>query len=184
MIYLDLMITFALIGLFSIGGGYAALPLIEEQVVLAHNWLSMNEFMDVLTISQMTPGPIALNAATFVGNKMGGVLGALCATIGVIIPSFIIVLCLAFLYYKYRNLNFMHTILKGLRVGVVALIATAGMTMIVQAFFINQIITIEMIDYLSIALFMIAIILLHKYKLNPIIVMLICGVIAIMMKQI
>ena len=105
MIYLQLLLSFLQIGLLSIGGGYAALPIIQSQVVDLHHWITMREFADILTISQMTPGPIAINGATFVGTKIAGLPGAIVASVGVVIPSFIIVLTLAFIYYKYRQLD-------------------------------------------------------------------------------
>ena len=91
MIYLKLFLSFLQIGLFSFGGGYAAMPLIQDQVVSQHGWLTMTEFTDLITISQMTPGPIAVNAATFVGSKIAGVPGSVSATCGCILPSCIIV---------------------------------------------------------------------------------------------
>ena len=126
MIYLQLLLSFLQIGLLSIGGGYAALPIIQSQVVDLHHWITMREFADILTISQMTPGPIAINGATFVGTKIAGLPGAIVASVGVVIPSFIIVLTLAFIYYKYRQLDTIQAVLKGLRPAVVALIASAG----------------------------------------------------------
>ena len=95
MTYLELFISFFKIGLFSFGGGYAAMPLIQDQVVTAHQWLSMPEFTDLVTISQMTPGPIAINSATFVGIKIAGIPGALAATLGCILPSCVIVMLIA-----------------------------------------------------------------------------------------
>ena len=91
MMYIQLFLSFFQISLFSFGGGYAALPLIQGQVVNVHHWLSMTEFTDLITISQMTPGPIAINAATFVGMKLTGMPGAVVATLGYITPSCIIV---------------------------------------------------------------------------------------------
>ena len=105
MIYLQLFWSFFQIGLFSIGGGYAAMPLIQKQVVDLNHWLSMGEFVDIITISQMTPGPIAINSATFVGIRIGGIGGALVATFGCVLPSCIIVLTIAYFYYKYRQLS-------------------------------------------------------------------------------
>ena len=105
MIYLRLFMSFLQIGLFSFGGGYAALPLIQEQLVELHGWLSQSEFTDLITISQMTPGPIAVNAATFVGIRVAGIPGAVTATLGCIFPSCVIVSILAFLYLKYKNLR-------------------------------------------------------------------------------
>ena len=95
MIYLQLFLSFLQIGLFSFGGGYAAMPLIQGQVVTAHGWLSMSEFTDLITISQMTPGPIAINSATFVGTRIAGMPGALAATAGCVLPSCILVTLLA-----------------------------------------------------------------------------------------
>ena len=124
MIYWQLFLSFLQIGMFSFGGGYAAMPLIQGQVVTAHHWLSMEEFTDLITISQMTPGPIAINSATFVGTKIAGTGGALAATFGCILPSCIIVTCIARLYLKYRNLALLQGILNSLRPAVVALIAS------------------------------------------------------------
>lgn len=134
MIYLKLFLSFFQIGLFSFGGGYAALPLIEEQVVVQNGWLSMTGFTDIITISQMTPGPIAINAATFVGMQIAGLLGAIIATMGCVSPSCIIVLTLAFLYQRYKELPIIKGILFGLRPAVVALIASAGVSIICLSF--------------------------------------------------
>ena len=100
MIYLQLFLSFLQIGMFSFGGGYSAMPLIQGQVVTLHGWLTMSEFTDLITISQMTPGPIAVNSATFVGMKIAGIPGAVVATAGCILPSCIIVTILARLYLK------------------------------------------------------------------------------------
>ena len=100
MILLELFWSFFQVGLFSIGGGYAALPLIQNQIVDINGWLTLGEFADVITISQMTPGPIAINAATFVGLRLGGLPGAIIATFGCVTPSLIIVLILAMIYFK------------------------------------------------------------------------------------
>ena len=97
MIYLELLLTFMLVGALGFGGGYAVLPLIEEQLVVNHGWLTTQEFIDILTLSEMTPGPIAVNAATFSGNRIAGVFGGIVATIGVVLPSFVIVILIAYL---------------------------------------------------------------------------------------
>ena len=101
MIYLELFLSFLQIGLFSFGGGYAAMPLIQGQVVNGHHWLSMTEFTDLITISQMTPGPIAVNSATFVGIRIAGIPGALVATLGCILPSCLIVTLIASFYFHH-----------------------------------------------------------------------------------
>ena len=97
-LYLQLFISFLQIGALSFGGGYAAMPLIQQQVVTLHGWLSLSEFTDLITISQMTPGPIAINSATFVGTRVGGFWGALCATTGCVLPSCLLVSLLAWAY--------------------------------------------------------------------------------------
>lgn len=126
MIYLQLFLSFLQVGMFSFGGGYAAMPLIQGQVVTAHHWLRMSEFTDLITISQMTPGPIAVNSATFVGIKIAGIPGAFAATFGCILPPCIIVTILAKLYLKYRNMTMMQEVLHSLRPAVVAMIGAAG----------------------------------------------------------
>ncbi len=131
--YLKLFLSFCKIGLFSIGGGYAALPLIQAQIVEKHGWLTMNEFMDLITISEMTPGPIALNAASFIGLRLGGPLGVLVASFANVLPSFVIVSFLAYLYNRYQELASVQTVIRSLRPTVVALIATAGLTIVLTA---------------------------------------------------
>ncbi len=105
MIYLRLFLSFLQIGAFSFGGGYAALPLIRHQVVEANGWLQLSEFTDLITISQMTPGPIAVNSATFVGLKVAGIPGAVVCTLGCVLPSCILVSLIAKLYLKYRSMD-------------------------------------------------------------------------------
>ena len=119
MIYLQLFWSFLQIGLFSVGGGYAAMPLIQAQTVQLHGWLTMNEFTDLVTIAEMTPGPIAVNSATFVGIRIAGLPGALVATLGCIFPSLFIVSLLAFIYYRYKNLSILQSVLASLRPAVV-----------------------------------------------------------------
>ncbi len=178
MIYLQLFLSFFWVGLLSFGGGYAALPLIQEQVIEIHSWLTLTEFMDVLTISQMTPGPIAINASTFVGTKIAGIPGAIIATAGCVTPSCIIVLVLATLYYRFKGLNMVQGIIKGLRPAVVALIASAGLSILLTALFNKDGFPVQVSDFswIAAALFAATLFLLRKFKLNPIYAMLIAGV--------
>lgn len=175
MILWQLFWSFFQIGLFSIGGGYAALPLIQAQVVDGYGWMTMTEFSDIITISQMTPGPIAINAATFVGTRIAGPAGAAVATLGCIVPSCIIVLTLAFIYYKYRNITMVQGTLKGLQPAVVALIASAGLSILVTAFFpAGEIVfSADAIDVIAVLIFAAAFVALRIWKPNPIWVM--CG---------
>ena len=176
MLYLQLFLSLLQIVLFSFGGGYASLPLIQEQVVTQHQWLTMSEFTDLITISQMTPGPTAVNSATFVGIKIAGIGGALCATAGCILPSCIIVTLLAKLYFKYRNLTVMSDVLSALRPAVVAMIAAAGVAGLVSAFW-GERINIQATQWVLVAAFAVCFVLLRKTKLNPVWVMVIAGVI-------
>jgi len=181
MIYLKLFWSFFQIGLFSFGGGYAAMPLIRNQVVSINGWLSMGEFADVITISQMTPGPIGINAATFVGLRIGGIQGAIVATIGCVLPSGVIVLSLAYIYYKYRGLSTVQGVLNGLRPAVIAMIASAGLALVILAFWNGKSITSnrEDIDFVAVAIFAVAFIILRKWKVSPIRVMLGAGVVGL-----
>lgn len=177
MIYLQLFISFLQVGMFSFGGGYAAMPLIQGQVVTLHQWLSMAEFTDLITISQMTPGPIAVNSATFVGIKIAGIPGAIVATLGCILPSCMIVTLLAKLYIKYRNMALLQGVLGSLRPAVVAMIASAGISILVNAFWGSAAtISFQETKWSLVVIFGICLFLLQKMQWNPIGVMVLAGV--------
>ena len=175
MIYIKLLLSFLQIGLFSIGGGYAAMPLIQAQVVELQGWLTMNVFIVLVTIAEMTPGPIAVNAATFVGNRIAGFPGAVCATLGSILPSLFIVSFLAVLYRKYRNLAVLQKILSTLRPAVVALIASAGLGILLKVLFPEGISGVSSFNLTGAVLFIGSFFLLRKGKVNPILSMVLCG---------
>ena len=183
MIYLKLFWSFFQIGLFSVGGGYAAMPLIQHQVVELNNWLTMQEFVDIITISQMTPGPIAINSATFVGIQIAGLSGAIVATLGCVFPSCVIVLTLAWVYFRYRNLSVVQGVLGGLRPAVVAMIASAGLSILILCLWDSGNISLSLssIDWIGALLFVCALFALRKWKLNPIYVMLGAGVLGIIL---
>lgn len=168
MILLKLFLSFLQIGLFSIGGGYAALPLIQNQVVDVHGWLTLSEFVDVISIAEMTPGPIAVNSATFVGIKIAGVVGAIVATAGCILPSCVIVLLLAYLYQKYKKMTVMQGVLSGLRPTVVALIASAGASILLLALFDSESIMLNDVDWQNVAITVAGIVVLRVFDPNPI----------------
>ena len=175
MIYLKLFWAFLQIGMFSFGGGYAAMPLIQHQVVDTYHWLELREFADLVTISQMTPGPIATNAATFVGMRAAGGAGALIATLGCIFPSCILVACIAHLYLKYQKKSVLQGVLYSLRPAVVALIASAGISILVSAFWNGQVIHPADTDWIMVILFALCVVLLQKGKMNPILVIFLAG---------
>ena len=173
MIYVELLWSFFQIGLFSIGGGYAAMPLIQHQVVDLHPWLTMTQFADIMTIAEMTPGPIAINSATFVGIQVAGLPGALVATLGCILPSCIIVMALAYLYYRYKGLSMVQGILSGLRPAVVAMITSAGISLLILSLYGAQELPADLsgVDWISMGIFTVAILILRRWKVNPIWIM-------------
>ena len=164
---LNLFIIFFKIGLFSIGGGYAIIPLIQEQVVNNYHWISANTFTDIITISQMTPGPLAVNTSTFVG-----ISGAIVATIGCIFAGATISIILYLLFTKYQKLEIITNILNTLKATSVGLIMSAGATILILTFVENN-----SINFLAIIIFVISLLWLQKKKPNPIALMIITGII-------
>ena len=176
MIYIQLFLSFIQIGLFSVGGGYAAIPLIQSQVVETHGWLTMNEFTNLITIAEMTPGPIGVNSATFTGLQIAGIPGAIAATFGSIFPSCILVSILALIYCKYKETSAISNILSSLRPAVVALITAAGFSMFQTAVLSGQTLHISSVNIVELLLFIAAFATLRKWKLNPILIMCLCGI--------
>lgn len=169
MTYLELFWSFFQIGLFSIGGGYAAMPLIQDQVVDLHSWLTMTQFTDIITIAEMTPGPIAINSATFVGLQVAGFPGAVIATLGCVVPSSIIVMTLAYIYYRFRGLSMVQGVLAGLRPAVISMIASAGISIFITAIYGQRTLPANLIsfDVVAIIIFAVGFFILRKWKPNP-----------------
>ena len=176
MIYLKLFLSFLQVGVFSIGGGYAAIPIIQSQVVDSNHWLSMGEFTNLVTIAEMTPGPVSINSATFVGIRIAGIPGAIVATLGCILPACIIVSVLAMVYRKFSGTAAISDVLSTLRPVVIALITAAGLSMLQTALFGNRSVRIQNIEWISVILFGAAFFMLRIRKWNPILVMCLCGV--------
>lgn len=174
---IKLFISFFKIGLFSFGGGYAALALIQQEVVVENSWLAVGEFNDLITISQMTPGPIALNSATFVGQRVAGFPGSLAATIGCILPSAIIVGALSYFYKKYKDIDIMADVLKFLRPAIVVMILIAGLDILKTSLFDINPIAFENLNVKMLGLFLGAFIIMQKKDYDPIKVMLASGVV-------
>ena len=181
---LDLYLTFFKVGLFSFGGGYAALPLIQQEVVGANSWLSLSEFNDLITISQMTPGPIAVNSATIVGVRVGGLLGGLVATLGCVTPSAIIVGILAYFYKKYKDLDLISNVLYFLRPAIISMILIAGVDILMTALFDTRAIALMNLDYKMLGLFVFTLILMVKKDIDPIKLMLASGAIYLLISLI
>lgn len=182
MIFLQLFYTFFKIGLFGFGGGYAMISMIQGEVVTRHEWLSSNEFTDIIAISQMTPGPIGINSATYVGysavvnagySHAVGILGSTIATVSVVLPSFILMVLISKFFLKYQRHPIIASVFEGLRPGVVGLLAAAALVLMNRENFGTynwQILT-------SIILFAGTFIASYRYKVNPILLIVICGII-------
>lgn len=153
MIYVQLFLSFLQVGMFSVGGGYAAIPLIQSQVVEQHGWLTMQEFTDLVTIAEMTPGPIAVNAATFVGLRIAQVSGAIVATLGCITPALFFVSLLSYIYRRYKDISLLQSVLACLRPVIVALIFGAGLSILSMVAFGGDAKTPAHLDWVGIGSF-------------------------------
>lgn len=169
MIYMQLFFTFFIVGLFTFGGGYAMLSLIQNEVVVNHAWITAQEFTDMVAISQMTPGPIGINSATYVGYAVtGNIFGSIVATFAVTLPSFIIILSICRIYARFKESNIFASLMKTLRPVVIGMIGAAAGILVTKDNFI---------DWTSWILFVGAFIASQWLKMNPILVIILGGVI-------
>ncbi len=170
-ILLELFLTFLKIGAFSFGGGYAVLSLIQKEVIENNGWVSAKDFIDIVAIAEMTPGPIAVNSSTFVGYRVGAIPGSVIATLGVILFPFMISLLVSVYYTKFKHLSQVSYIIKGIRPATLGLIAAAcikiGRTSIADA----RGLVIALLAFAGV----------YKLKLNPIIVILISGILGVLL---
>ncbi|MCC8146704.1 MAG: chromate transporter [Bacteroidales bacterium] len=168
LLYWQLFVTYFKIGLFGFGGGYAMLSLIQHEVVDKREWISATEFTDIVAISQMTPGPIGINSATYIGYSVtNNVLGSVIATFAVCLPSFILVLAIAHSYRKFSANKYVEYAFEGLRPATVGLVGAAALLLMNNENFI---------DFKSIIIFVIAFILTMFTKLHPILLILLAGI--------
>lgn len=179
MLYLQLFYTFFKIGLFGFGGGYAMLSLIQGEVVTRYGWLTAQEFTDIVAISQMTPGPIGINSATYVGYQAtGSVWGSIVATSAVVLPSFILMLTISKFFLKYQHHPVVASVFAGLRPAVVGLLAAAALVlMTVDNFGSPTENTYQFV--ISCILFVVAFIATYRYKANPILLIIVCGLVGL-----
>lgn len=179
----NLFFTFFKIGLFSIGGGYAIIPLIQEQVVDQAGWISEKLFTDIITISQMTPGPLAVNTSTFVGLQIGGIGGAVAATAGCVICGIVISLFLYRFFQKHQSSTYIFEILNGLKSASLGLIISAAATILLLAFFGTSTLRPEemlsMLNWAAVIIFLVMLLVLRRWKINPILIMLVSGVVGV-----
>ena len=172
MIYLELFLTFFKIGIFTFGGGYAMLPLIQSETI-ARGWLGETELMNFVAVAESTPGPFAINIATYIGAETGGIFGSLCATLGVVLPSFIIILIVAKCYVAFRKSRVVEGLLTGLRPTVLGLIGCAAVTMALTVFFPAGIaLTFTPAVGVSLVIFAAALLAVLRFKVHPIFVIL------------
>ena len=180
MIYLELFYTFFYIGAFTFGGGYAMLPLIQEEV-LRHSWIAEEKLLDMVAISESTPGPFAVNMATFIGAEQGGLFGAFCATMGVVLPSFLVILIVARCYDRFRNSRVVKGCMTGLKPATVGLIAGAILSVFMTVFFpagLTTAVFSSVSFYISLGLFG-AMLLLAMKKVHPILIICISAAVGI-----
>ncbi len=182
MIYFELFYTFFLIGAFTFGGGYAMLPLIKEAVV-AHNWISEQTLIDFVAVSESTPGPFAINMATYVGSTMGGILGAACATLGVVLPSFLVILFVAKVYEKFKTNKIVMGCMSGLKPAVVGLISSAILSIAATVFIpngFNLAVFKDVTFYISAFIFALGMFITFKFKkVHPILIICLSAVLGI-----
>ena len=171
-------LRFIKIGLLSIGGGYAVIPLIQEQVVEKNNWISGKMFTDIITISQMTPGPLAVNASTFVGLQTAGIIGALAATTGCIFFGIIISLVLYKFFQTHQKSAYVLEVLNGLKSASLGLIISAASTIILLALYGSSKSEIDFLslNWIALLIFLTMLVILRKWKLNPIVIIFISGI--------
>lgn len=169
MILMKLFLSFLKIGAFSFGGGYAMLPLIKKEIIEVHGWLSLKEFIDVLAVVEMTPGPVAINSATFLGYNVAGIKGAFVATLGVIIPSIVVILLIANFIERFKSSPHVDAAFVGIRPVVLGLIASASLTVAKDS----------IVDIKSFLLGAILFYLTSFKNLHPILVIIIAGVVGV-----
>lgn len=180
MIYLILFATFFKIGAFTFGGGYAMLPLVQAEVE-AHGWLTREELVNFIAVSESTPGPFAVNVSTYVGMETGGLLGAFCATLGVILPSFLVILVVARCFSAFQNSQIVRGCMQGLRPAVVGLIAAAVLSTAQTVFFpsgFSASVLGTPAFLSSVGIFLLALFLSFK-KAHPILIILLSAVLGI-----
>ena len=184
-VFLQLFLTFLKIGLFGFGGGYAILSLIQNEVVVQHGWMTFSEFADIVAVSQMTPGPIGINAATYVGYTAvvnagygigWGVVGSLLASASVLLPSFVIMLIIGRFLMRYSNHASVQAVFSVLRPLIIGLIASAALMLMNRDNFGNPSDNLSQFS-LSLVLFAFSFISINRWKMNPLLVIIIAGVI-------
>ena len=174
---LKLFLVFLQIGLFSIGGGYAIIPFIQELAVEKYAWISQRVFTDIITISQMTPGPLAVNTSTFVGLQIAGIPGAIIATFACVISGVVISILLYSFFQKFNKSVYVFEALNGLRSASLGLIISAAATILLLTFLgTSEISVTASVDWMAVAVFTSSLLVLRQWKMNPILLMALTGI--------
>lgn len=168
---IKLFIAFLKIGAFSFGGGYGVLAFMQREIIEANQWINMQDFTNIVAIAEMTPGPIAVNASTFVGYKMGGFTGSALATFGVILVPFTLSLIVSIYFNKFKHLKQVNWILKGIRPAVIGLIAAACI----------NIGKISFVDLKSVIIGLLVFVGVYRFKINPILALGFSGILGILL---
>ena len=186
LLYLDLFFTFFKIGLFTIGGGYAMIPLLQNELV-SKGWATLEEIINFIAISESTPGPFAINMSTFVGVKMGGVVGSVLTTSGVVLPSFIIILIIAKYFYNFKDNFYVQGGLYGLRPAVIGLLCSSVFSIFVNNFVLDKSLLLNIsqltsaVDFRGIIILVASYIIYNKFKMHPIKLIGICAVFGVIL---
>lgn len=166
---IKLFFAFLKIGAFSFGGGYAVLTFIQKEIIENYHWITAKDFIDIVAIAEMTPGPIAVNSSTFVGYKLGGLLGSAIATLGVILVPFTVTLLVSIYFNKFKHIKQVNWVLKGIRPAVLGLIASAC----------YKIGVISIVDIKSVIIGVLVFLGVYKFKIHPILALVISGLLGI-----
>ena len=172
-----IFLSFLKIGSLAFGGAYAAIPLVEKEVVFIQHWMTYEEFANLVAIDELTPGPIIVNAASFVGMHVAGISGAIIATLGSILPSLSIALILICIYKRYNKLSWLQAIMNSLKCMAFALIFSTFIKMVCNSLFDANTIILKDFNVFALIMICIAFFFINKKKISPIVVMLICGLI-------
>lgn len=183
MIYLELFLAYLKIGLFSIGGGHASIPVVQSVIVDGKGWLTLEEFTAMITISEMTPGPFGINSATYVGIKIAGILGGIISTLSFLLPSFFICIALYLIVKNFRKLRAIDGLMLGIKPAVSGLISSAGVSITMLAILGGSTLGALKLglnfDFVALIIAVLAFITTRKTKLNPIIIILLSGVVGL-----
>ena len=177
---IEIFLAFIRIGALAFGGAYAAMPLIEQEIVDRTGWMTFTEFSDLIAIDELTPGPIIINSATFIGMKLGGIPGAIAATLGSILPACIVSIILFNLYKKYKTIPLISEMMNCLKSMSVAMILSTVLKIFLTAVFGNEI-ALANINVFALVMIVVAFITIKKTDVNPVIVMLGCGALSMVL---